>query len=274
MLSLAADQSPQGLVLIRGGFTEGIGVHVLPGWVLADKTVITGHTEVSVSSIDYFDIYADNLRYLAISSQPSSAPQLVWIEVPGLIKFPIARPHSNHFNPGDRLSTYDRRVRRDPTFYQVTQGKDGKETGIERAKGFPITIHLPTMDGPSLADAHPIFDNASYWAGFLIKELPQTELCTPKEKNPLPFPSLCRQGIPEKPWFTNTDLMDKAPSRISYPMKGFPFRSYRKALRGRREELTHASSYGSTTDFFKSLKKIVQLDMEEDVVEFSRVLFQ
>jgi tetratricopeptide (TPR) repeat protein len=244
ILSLTAEQSPQGLVFVRGGFTEGIGVHVIPGWVLVDKTVITGHTQVSVASINYFDTYVDNLRYLAINSQASSVPQLVWLEVPGLRESPVAMPHSNRFIPGDRLSAYDGRLRRDLTIYQISAAKDGHETGIERAKGFPITIHLLRMDGPSLADAHPIFDSTGSWAGFLIKELPQPELCAQERKNPSLFSSLCREGIPEKPWFTNADLMNMAPTRIPYTMNGFPFRSFSLLLSGKEIPLEHRDNIG------------------------------
>jgi hypothetical protein len=140
--------------------------------------VINDQPQITISGFDYYGVNYENIRCLVISSQLSASSHLAWLEVPGLRESPIATPHMNLFNPGDRLTAYDGRFRRDATIYQISQEKNEQDTGIVRAKGFPITIHFPIMDGPNLADAHPIFDSAGAWAGFLLKELPQTELCT------------------------------------------------------------------------------------------------
>jgi hypothetical protein len=148
--------------------TQGAGVHVLPGWVLVDQSVIDGLPLITVSFAKSDD--PEQIDFLVTASYPSTSPDFVWLEVPGIQNYPRALLHETPFAAGDYIFGFLEDNNEQAKVYKASGG-DG--TKIERATKLPFAYSMGwTSGGPDVIGAFPLFDNNGLWSGFLTKEEP------------------------------------------------------------------------------------------------------
>jgi tetratricopeptide (TPR) repeat protein len=220
-------QKPSGLVWVYGRAgdrydsprTQGAGIHVMPGWVLVDKSVLNGLPLITVTTTRQYD--RNEINYLAIRSIPSSSEHFAWLEVPGLREHPTASIHQAPFIAGTYLFGFLENISEKGKVYR-TANENGRTIRIERATSAPFAYSLGWSEhGPDFIGAYALFDVDGSWSGFLMKVEPPRGLKRRLFESPA-----------EETWIQANSLLDKAPVNPAHSMKGFPFASFSKAISG------------------------------------------
>jgi tetratricopeptide (TPR) repeat protein len=215
-----------------GPCKQGAGVHVMPGWVLADEALLDGFPLITVTPGNKDD--EKRIEYFVTSSYPSSSTNYRWLEVPGLRDYPTAKTHTDPFSSGNYLFAFLDDSKKDGWVYRTAMGSDGHATQIERTTKFPLAYIDPNNTGHWVVGSCPLFDKDGLWAGFL------TGNGSPCGLNRNIF-----EKTSSETWIIPADLLNSSPSRQSLSMPGFPFQAFSAVLTSRNNSIEYRDRIGA-----------------------------